>query len=173
MTLWYRAPELLLGTKFYDCSVDLWAVGCIIGELLNRSPLLPGKTEVDQVKLIFQLLGCPNDKIWLGRPSSFFVFFFFLPLLLLLLLLLLFFFDCLPYPLIPSYCCSSSSPSSLFYSSDFPLLFLFSFSPVLGQVTLLFPTSRWWTQRLINHTVTLPTLSVSSQFRVLTYWIEC
>lgn len=42
-TRWYRAPELLYGSRYYDCGVDLWAIGCIFGELLNHSPLFPGQ----------------------------------------------------------------------------------------------------------------------------------
>jgi serine/threonine protein kinase len=56
-TLWYRAPEVLLGCEQYSFSVDMWAVGCIIGELLVSSPLLPGNDELDQIRLIFSLLG--------------------------------------------------------------------------------------------------------------------
>jgi len=43
VTLWYRAPELLLGAKTYDAAVDMWSVGCIFGELMTREPLLQGK----------------------------------------------------------------------------------------------------------------------------------
>eukprot|EP00472_Partenskyella_glossopodia_P006305 CAMPEP_0197523702 /NCGR_PEP_ID=MMETSP1318-20131121/8583_1 /TAXON_ID=552666 /ORGANISM="Partenskyella glossopodia, Strain RCC365" /LENGTH=344 /DNA_ID=CAMNT_0043076479 /DNA_START=1 /DNA_END=1035 /DNA_ORIENTATION=- len=66
VTLWYRAPELLLGCKTYHTAVDMWAVGCMLGELLQNDPLLPGKTEMDQIERIFKLLGTPNEKIWPG-----------------------------------------------------------------------------------------------------------
>jgi len=66
VTLWYRAPELLLGTDKYHSAVDMWAVGCIFGELLRHRPLLPGKTELSQLALICDLLGSPNEKIWPG-----------------------------------------------------------------------------------------------------------
>ncbi|CAB4438662.1 unnamed protein product [Rhizophagus irregularis] len=66
VTLWYRAPELLLGTKKYSTAVDMWSVGCIFGELVNKEPLLPGRTEIDQLTKIFKLLGMPNEKIWPG-----------------------------------------------------------------------------------------------------------
>jgi cell division cycle 2-like protein len=59
VTLWYRAPELLLGGKEYTAAVDVWSVGCILAELLIGRPLLPGKTEIDQVDKIFSLLGFP------------------------------------------------------------------------------------------------------------------
>ena len=47
VTLWYRAPELLLGADIYGPEVDLWAAGCILGELVVHAPLMPGKDEVD------------------------------------------------------------------------------------------------------------------------------
>lgn len=49
VTLWYRAPELLLGAEKYGAEIDLWSVGCIFGELLTKQPLLQGKNEVDQL----------------------------------------------------------------------------------------------------------------------------
>jgi len=66
VTLWYRSPELLLGSDKYHTAVDMWAVGCIFGELLKHKPLLPGKTELRQLELIFKLIGTPNEKIWPG-----------------------------------------------------------------------------------------------------------
>ncbi|CAF3508416.1 hypothetical protein SNK03_011365 [Fusarium graminearum] len=66
VTLWYRAPELLLGAKTYDAAVDMWSVGCIFGELLTREPLLQGKNEVDQVSRIFELCGVPTEETWPG-----------------------------------------------------------------------------------------------------------
>lgn len=64
VTLWYRAPELLFQTKTQTSGVDMWAAGCILGELLLHKPLLPGKSEIDQINLIIDLLGTPNDNIW-------------------------------------------------------------------------------------------------------------
>jgi len=66
VTLWYRAPELLLGAKTYGFEIDLWSVGCIFGELLTRSPLLQGKNEIDQLAKIFELLGVPTEETWPG-----------------------------------------------------------------------------------------------------------
>jgi len=66
VTLWYRAPELLLGCRRYDQSVDLWAAGCIIGELLRGKPLMPGEDEMDQIQRVFSLLGAPHESIWPG-----------------------------------------------------------------------------------------------------------
>jgi len=69
VTLWYRAPELLLGGKEYKCAIDLWSVGCVFAELLLMKPLFPGKSEIDQINRIFKELGTPNDKIWPGPPA--------------------------------------------------------------------------------------------------------
>ncbi|KAF2970259.1 hypothetical protein GQX73_g3272 [Xylaria multiplex] len=66
VTLWYRAPELLLGTKMYGAPVDMWSVGCIFAEILTREPLLPGKNEVDALTKIFELCGIPTDESWPG-----------------------------------------------------------------------------------------------------------
>ncbi|XP_068267248.1 cyclin-dependent kinase 10 isoform X4 [Nyctibius grandis] len=66
VTLWYRAPELLLGMTTQTTSIDMWAVGCILAELLAHKPLLPGTSEIHQIDLIVQLLGTPNENIWPG-----------------------------------------------------------------------------------------------------------
>ncbi|KAG1049449.1 hypothetical protein G6F46_004556 [Rhizopus delemar] len=66
VTLWYRAPELLLGGKEYTTAIDMWSVGCIFAELLNNEPLLPGRSELDQLDRIFKLLGSPSEEIWPG-----------------------------------------------------------------------------------------------------------
>jgi len=66
VTLWYRPPELLLGSHTYDTAVDMWGVGCIFGELLQNTPLLVGKSEIHQLELMCKLLGSPNDRIWPG-----------------------------------------------------------------------------------------------------------
>lgn len=55
VTLWYRAPELLLGAEKYGSEIDLWSVGCIFGELLKKEPLLQGKNEVDQLSKVSPL----------------------------------------------------------------------------------------------------------------------
>ena len=64
VTLWYRAPELLLGTAEYGFEIDLWSIGCIFGELLTREPLFQGKNEVDQLSKIFALVGTPTNASW-------------------------------------------------------------------------------------------------------------
>ncbi|GLU06176.1 hypothetical protein SLE2022_232290 [Rubroshorea leprosula] len=66
VTLWYRAPELLLGTKQYSTAIDMWSLGCIMAELLSKEPLFNGKTEFDQLDKIFRILGTPNETIWPG-----------------------------------------------------------------------------------------------------------
>ncbi|XP_012567400.1 uncharacterized protein [Cicer arietinum] len=66
VTLWYRAPELLLGAKKYSKAIDMWSVGCIMGELFSKVPLFKGKTEIEQLDKIFRTLGTPDEKIWPG-----------------------------------------------------------------------------------------------------------
>jgi len=66
VTLWYRAPELLLGDTNLTTAIDMWSAGCILAELLAHKPLLPGRTELGQLDLIIELLGSPQDKIWPG-----------------------------------------------------------------------------------------------------------
>ncbi|XP_073873866.1 cyclin-dependent kinase 20 isoform X3 [Macaca fascicularis] len=63
-TRWYRAPELLYGARQYDQGVDLWAVGCIMGELLNGSPLFPGENDIEQLCYVLRILGTPNPQVW-------------------------------------------------------------------------------------------------------------
>ncbi|XP_019413242.1 PREDICTED: probable serine/threonine-protein kinase At1g54610 isoform X2 [Lupinus angustifolius] len=65
VTLWYRPPELLLGANHYGVAVDLWSTGCILGELYTGRPILPGKTEVEQLHRIFKLCGSPSEDYWL------------------------------------------------------------------------------------------------------------
>lgn len=66
VTLWYRAPELLLGAKEYSTAIDMWSIGCIMAELIAKAPLFRGKSEIEQLNNIFQTLGTPNEKIWPG-----------------------------------------------------------------------------------------------------------
>ena len=62
ITIWYRAPELLLGTKYYTPSVDLWSAGLVLAELLQSAPCLTGDTPMDQLSLIVKLLGSPMSE---------------------------------------------------------------------------------------------------------------
>ncbi|KAH1138493.1 hypothetical protein GYH30_028140 [Glycine max] len=64
VTLWYRPLELLLGATEYGAAIDLWSVGCILGELLAGKPILPGRTEVEQLHKIYKLCGSPSDEYW-------------------------------------------------------------------------------------------------------------
>lgn len=60
VTIWYRAPELLLGTKYYTRSVDMWSAGLVLAELVLSEPCLTGETPIDQLSLLVKLLGSPN-----------------------------------------------------------------------------------------------------------------
>ncbi|KAL3504530.1 hypothetical protein ACH5RR_034371 [Cinchona calisaya] len=64
VTLWYRAPELLLGATDYGIGIDLWSAGCLMAEMFTGRPILPGRTEVEQVHKIFKLCGTPPDDFW-------------------------------------------------------------------------------------------------------------
>ncbi|GAA5943328.1 cyclin-dependent serine/threonine-protein kinase CDC28 [Sporobolomyces koalae] len=66
VTLWYRAPEVLLGSRHYSTGVDMWSVGCIFAEMIMRQPLFPGDSEIDEIFRIFRLLGTPDDDVWPG-----------------------------------------------------------------------------------------------------------
>lgn len=66
VTLWYRAPEILLGAKHYSTPVDIWSVGCIFAEMINHLPLFPGDSEIDELFRIFRALGTPDESSWLG-----------------------------------------------------------------------------------------------------------
>ncbi|KAK3005458.1 hypothetical protein RJ639_016329 [Escallonia herrerae] len=72
VTLWYRPPELLLGAIHYGVAVDLWSAGCILGELYAGKPIMPGRTEVEQLHKIFKLCGSPSEDYWrkLKLPKS-------------------------------------------------------------------------------------------------------
>jgi len=61
VTRWYRAPELLCSCKDYDEKIDIWSVGCILAELLGRTPLWPGENYIGQMDLIFSSIGTPQD----------------------------------------------------------------------------------------------------------------
>lgn len=62
-TRWYRAPEVLLRSTEYSSAVDLWAVGAIFAELITFEPLFPGDSEIDQIRLICEILGSPGNKL--------------------------------------------------------------------------------------------------------------
>lgn len=64
ITLWYRSPEILLGTDYYGPSVDLWSLGCIFAEMLTKRALFSGDSEIDQLYRIFRVLGTPTESLW-------------------------------------------------------------------------------------------------------------
>mmetsp|Transcript_9113 Transcript_9113/g.12653 ORF Transcript_9113/g.12653 Transcript_9113/m.12653 type:complete len:474 (-) Transcript_9113:473-1894(-) len=64
VTLWYRAPELLLGASRYSAAVDVWSVGCIFAEMATGMPLFPGRSDIDQLFKIFQRRGTPTPEMW-------------------------------------------------------------------------------------------------------------
>ncbi|KDN34786.1 Cyclin-dependent kinase 1, partial [Rhizoctonia solani AG-8 WAC10335] len=67
VTLWYRSPEVLLGSRHYSTAIDIWSVGCIVAEMvMHGQPLFPGDSEIDQIFKIFRLLGTPNEEVWPG-----------------------------------------------------------------------------------------------------------
>jgi cyclin-dependent kinase 7 len=61
---WYRAPELFFGCRHYGPSIDMWSVGCILAELLQRKPLFPGESDLGQLGGIFKVLGTPTEETW-------------------------------------------------------------------------------------------------------------
>ncbi|KFK34665.1 hypothetical protein AALP_AA5G175500 [Arabis alpina] len=69
VTLWYRAPEVLLGSTHYSTAVDIWSVGCIFAEMVRRQALFPGDSEFQQLLHIFRLLGTPTEQQWPGVSS--------------------------------------------------------------------------------------------------------
>ena len=82
VTLWYRAPEVLLGSPKYSCPIDIWSIGTIYAEMVNRRPLfqvrdelsltniiylvLQGDSEIDQLFRIFRVLRTPTEDLWPG-----------------------------------------------------------------------------------------------------------
>lgn len=64
VTLWYRAPDILMGSKNYNTSVDIWSVGCIFAEMVTRRPLFAGSNEEDQLMKIFKGRGTPSLVLW-------------------------------------------------------------------------------------------------------------
>ncbi|KAI3672379.1 hypothetical protein L6452_38465 [Arctium lappa] len=64
VTLWYRSPELLLGTTRYGPGIDLWSAGCLLAEMFAGRPIMPGRTEVEQLHKIFKLCGTPSEDYW-------------------------------------------------------------------------------------------------------------
>ena len=61
-TRWYRAPEILLGSQKYTKGVDMWSVGCILGELLGGKPMFPGSSTMNQLDRIIEITGTPSPE---------------------------------------------------------------------------------------------------------------
>jgi len=66
VTLWYRAPDVLLGSRQYNTSIDIWSAGCIMAEMFTGRPLFPGTANEDQLQKIFRLMGTPSERSWPG-----------------------------------------------------------------------------------------------------------
>ncbi len=66
VTLWYRAPEILLGQSVYAPPVDMWSVGAMFIELVNKKPIWRGDSEIDEIYRIFRTLGTPDEATWPG-----------------------------------------------------------------------------------------------------------
>ncbi|XP_038142221.1 cyclin-dependent kinase 16-like isoform X4 [Cyprinodon tularosa] len=70
VTLWYRPPDVLLGSTDYSTPIDMWGVGCIFYEMITGRPLFPGSTVEDELHLIFRILGTPTEATWPGITTS-------------------------------------------------------------------------------------------------------
>ena len=66
VTLWYRAPEVLLGSRHYSTAIDMWSVGCIFAEMAMKQPLFPGDSEIDEIFKIFRYV----DEAYSPRPTT-------------------------------------------------------------------------------------------------------
>mmetsp|Transcript_32388 Transcript_32388/g.76080 ORF Transcript_32388/g.76080 Transcript_32388/m.76080 type:complete len:315 (-) Transcript_32388:103-1047(-) len=66
ITVWYRPLEILLGATLYSIPVDLWSIGCVLGEMATGGPLFAGDSEIDTIFKIFQKLGTPTEQVWPG-----------------------------------------------------------------------------------------------------------
>ncbi|XP_043936666.1 cyclin-dependent kinase 17-like [Protopterus annectens] len=70
VTLWYRPPDILLGSTEYSTQIDMWGVGCIFYEMSTGRPLFPGSTVEEQLHFIFRILGTPSEETWPGIMSN-------------------------------------------------------------------------------------------------------
>ncbi|KAK6125751.1 hypothetical protein DH2020_040506 [Rehmannia glutinosa] len=73
VTLWYRAPELLLGSTDYGVGIDLWSAGCLLAEMFVGRPIMPGRNEIEQLHKIYKLCGSPSEDYWkkVKPPATF------------------------------------------------------------------------------------------------------
>jgi len=70
VTRWYRSPEVMCSAGMYDEKVDIWSVGCIFAELILRRPLFPGQNYLNQLQIIFDVLGTPKELDWIKTPQA-------------------------------------------------------------------------------------------------------
>ncbi|XP_036388967.1 cyclin-dependent kinase 18-like [Megalops cyprinoides] len=70
VTLWYRPPEVLLGSTEYSTPIDMWGVGCIFYEMVTGRPMFPGSTVKEELHLIFRLMGTPTEETWPGITAN-------------------------------------------------------------------------------------------------------
>lgn len=70
-TRWYRAPEILLGSTRYTKGVDMWSIGCILGELLGGQPMFPGESTMNQLEKIIEMTGRPSKQDMKAIKSKF------------------------------------------------------------------------------------------------------
>jgi len=66
VTMWYKAPELLLGSQTYSTQVDIWSIGCIFAEMCSGKVLFRGDSDIGMLYTIFQVLGTPSEEVWDG-----------------------------------------------------------------------------------------------------------
>ncbi|XP_028094275.1 cell division control protein 2 homolog 2-like [Camellia sinensis] len=69
VTLWYRPPEILLGSRVYSTPVDVWSVGCIFAEMVMHQPLFDGHSKISHLHQIFRIMGTPDETTWPGVTS--------------------------------------------------------------------------------------------------------
>lgn len=69
-TRFYRAPEIIYGSKYYDQSIDIWGLGCTLAELVLHQTLFPGSSDINQLELIFTVLGCPVIQLLLSKTAG-------------------------------------------------------------------------------------------------------
>lgn len=69
VTTWYRAPEILFGSQEYSLPIDMWSVGCILGEMATGIALFRGDSEIDTIFQVFQKLGTPTEVEWPGLST--------------------------------------------------------------------------------------------------------
>ena len=71
VSLWYRPPELFLDARFYESGCDIWSMGCIFGEMLKRTPLFTGSTDLQVLSHIVTVLGSPTVNNWTNFDQPF------------------------------------------------------------------------------------------------------